>query len=89
MNAYEDSKVAYGYQKADALHVQLGASTDPFPIGGAFLIALPTAVLTATICFLLSGSVHRRPGIALVFFIALILIGSVFGFNTGVESGAL
>jgi hypothetical protein len=91
MNAYEYSKVAYGYEKTDALRVQLGAccSKDPSPIFGAFLIALPTVVLTATICFLVSSSVHRRPGIALVCFIALILIGSVFGFNTGLYAGAL
>jgi hypothetical protein len=73
--------VAYAYSKVAYLGGETGACCtvrQPEPMLGALALIFPTVVLSTTICLLLSGSVHRRPGIATLVFLVLLPIGVVF-----------
>lgn len=78
--------IAYAYSKVTYIGGETGACCtvrQPEPILGTLALIFPTVVLTTIICFLLSGGVHRRPGIALAVGLSLLPIGVIFILDSG------
>jgi len=78
--------IAYAYSKVAYIGGETGACCtvrQPEPILGALALIFPTVVLTTTVCFLLSGSIRRQPGIALAVSLGLLPIGVIFIFCLG------